>query len=458
MPELPEVETVVRTLEKQIKNKKIEAIDIYYPNIIEGDIDSFKKSLIGQHFNKFLRRGKFLLFELDDYTLVAHLRMEGKFFIYKEKTEKSKHTHIIFKLSDNTYLHYNDVRKFGRMSIIPKQDNYDDFHNLGLEPLDKRLNASYLFKAFTNKKKEIKLVLLQQDIVAGLGNIYADEVLFKAQINPLRKACSLNIQELERLVIAVKETIKEAIKQGGTTIRSYTSSLGVTGRFQQSLNVYGKKGEACPVCGKEITKIFLGGRGTHFCENCQKRKYRYAITGSIGSGKTSFCNYLKEEGIEVIDCDKINSDLLKTEKVIKLIKENFPTAVINNEIDKVKLASIVFNNQKEKEKLEKIMHPLILEEIFKKEDDPLYVEVPLLFESGFERYFDKSLLITCQKEVAIKRLKKRGLSEEEANKRYNSQMSVKEKLKLADEVLYNDGSLAQLKKKAKTWLKENEAQ
>lgn len=268
MPELPEVETVLRTLETKIKDKKIVDIDILYKPIVVNDIDYFKKTLIGQSFKDFKRRGKYLLFEMDDITLVSHLRMEGKYYILPIDEPIDKHTHVVFTLDDGYQLRYRDVRKFGRMELIAKEDNYDTFKNLGPEPFDKKFNIAYVKKYLSNKNKPIKEVLLDQNFVAGIGNIYADEILFAIKVSPNRKADNLSDNEIKNLIKETRSILNAAIKKGGTTIRSYTSSLGVTGLFQLSLKCHTLK--ICPVCGKNIVKTRIGGRGTYYCPNCQK--------------------------------------------------------------------------------------------------------------------------------------------------------------------------------------------
>ena len=270
MPELPEVQTVLDTLEARIKDREIVDIKILYEPIVECSKRTFRKKLIGQHFRDFKRRGKYLLFEMDDLTLVSHLRMEGKYFIVDEDYPLSKHDHVIFCLDDGKQLRYNDVRKFGRMELVEKEDEYEDFHGLGPEPFSSKFNVSYCREYLNRKKLPIKQILLDQSFVAGIGNIYADEILFAIRINPKTRADRLTKEDLENLIKETRKILKKAIRAGGTTIRSYTSSLGVTGRFQLSLNVHTM--EKCPVCGSDIKKITVGGRGTYYCEKCQIEK------------------------------------------------------------------------------------------------------------------------------------------------------------------------------------------
>ena len=274
MPEIAEVETVRNTLKKRILHKKIKKVEVYYEPMIESDIDAFKKNLVGASFIDIKRRGKWLIFETEKYYLLSHLRMEGKYFIKDKQEIKDKHEHAIFTFIDDTTLRYADTRKFGRMNLILKTeiDNTECIKKQGLEPGDKKLTADYLLKKFAKKQLPIKTVLLDQTIISGLGNIYANEVLFAAGINPLTKACNLTKEDCERIVKRAAEIIEAAIKMGGTTIRSYTSSLGVTGKFQQNLKVHKREKEKCLVCGTAIENIKVGGRSTYFCPNCQKEK------------------------------------------------------------------------------------------------------------------------------------------------------------------------------------------
>ncbi len=271
MPELPEVETVKETLKKQILGRKIVDVSINYDKIIEYPTTlEFKKQIVGKTIQDIKRRGKWLMFDLDDYYLLSHLRMEGKYFIKKATDTHLKHEHVIFNLDDNRELRYLDTRKFGKMHLIKKTEVMDrkPLNELGKEPWDNTLTASYLKGQYHSKKLPIKTVILDQSIIVGIGNIYADEILFLSKIHPLTRACDLNDNDLTNIIKYTKETLEKAIKEGGTTIRSYESSEGVHGRFQQSLHVHNQA--ICPVCNLKITKIRVGGRGTYYCEKCQK--------------------------------------------------------------------------------------------------------------------------------------------------------------------------------------------
>lgn len=271
MPELAEVETVRNVLKKQILHKKIVDIKVLYKTMIENTLDEFNK-LINEEFIDIKRRGKWLIFETNNYYLLSHLRMEGKYFLKNNSDEIAKHEHVIFYFDDNTTLRYHDVRKFGRMKLIKKEDivNSVELNKQGYEPGDNKLTGDYLLDKFKGKKLPIKTTLLDQSIISGLGNIYVDEVLFASHINPLREACSIKKKEADNICSSASKIINEAIKHGGTTIRSYTSSLGVTGHYQDYLCVHKRENMPCSICKTSIKRIKINGRSTYYCPKCQK--------------------------------------------------------------------------------------------------------------------------------------------------------------------------------------------
>ena len=269
MPELPEVETVKETLKKKILKKRITDIKVLYDGIIATNINDFKKNIINEEIVDIKRRGKFLIFELSNFYLVSHLRMEGKFFIKDKDEEINKHEHVIFYF-DKMSLRYHDTRKFGKMYLINKDKLYTDtpLNKLGYEPWDNNLNNKYLKDKFSCNIA-IKTLLLDQSIIAGIGNIYADEILFRSRINPLKRGINLNDDELDNIINNTKIVLEEGIKNKGTTIHSFTS-LGIKGNNQNNLLVHTREGEKCFTCGSIITKTRVNGRGTYYCPTCQK--------------------------------------------------------------------------------------------------------------------------------------------------------------------------------------------
>jgi len=271
MPELPEVETVLRTLEKQIKDRKIVNILIKWPNIIAyPGQDVFKTIILDHRFTAFDRQGKYLIFKLEELTLICHLRMEGKFYLETPDSPLEKHTHVIFTLDDGRELRYNDTRKFGKMYLYQPGEPLAALVNVGLDPWDERLTIEYLQHNLSKKKITLKQALLDQSVIAGIGNIYADEICFACQLAPMITVDRLVAEDYQTIIEKTREILSLAIKAGGTTIRSYTSSLGISGHFQQSLMVHTRNDQACYKCGTKIIKTRVGGRGTYYCPNCQE--------------------------------------------------------------------------------------------------------------------------------------------------------------------------------------------
>ncbi|WP_248924732.1 DNA-formamidopyrimidine glycosylase [Paenibacillus hamazuiensis] len=280
MPELPEVETVRRTLNKLVAGKTIGKVTVHLPRIIQkpDDIRQFELLLAGQTIHSVERRGKFLRFLLDDYALVSHLRMEGRYGVYPAEEPPEKHTHVVFELTDGTELRYKDVRQFGTMHLFPKGRELEEppLGKLGIEPLDEGFTFTAFREAIAGRSTKIKPLLLNQEYIVGLGNIYVDESLFLAGIHPEREADSLSKNELQRLHEAIVQTLQSAVEAGGSSIKSFVNGQGEIGMFQHRFTAYGRQNEPCTRCGKPLVKTVVGGRGTHFCPKCQPLKRRKA--------------------------------------------------------------------------------------------------------------------------------------------------------------------------------------
>lgn len=272
MPEMPEVETVRRGLISQVKGRKITNVEIRYQNLITGDVGQFKEFVTGTTITDIGRRAKFLLIHLDNgYTIISHLRMEGRYRISADSSAIDKHSHAIFTLDNGQKMIYNDVRKFGRMQLWNTDDleNNKSIQKLGPEPLSTAFTFNNLKPRIMRHRKDIKTVLLDQSVMSGLGNIYVDEVLWKVKIHPETPANHLNDTDIQNIIEVSNEEMEKAIASGGSTVRSYVDATGHKGNMQNSLKVYGKEGTPCPRCGTDIEKIKVGGRGTHFCPKCQ---------------------------------------------------------------------------------------------------------------------------------------------------------------------------------------------
>ncbi|MDR3519753.1 MAG: bifunctional DNA-formamidopyrimidine glycosylase/DNA-(apurinic or apyrimidinic site) lyase [Candidatus Pacebacteria bacterium] len=299
MPELPEVENLRMGLAKNILNQKILSVEIRKPKLVSGKgtlrkISQKKKAqfingVVGEKFIAVERRAKNLIFKLThEKIIIAHLKMSGQFVYQKKSGQKAvmgghsielsetrlpnKHSHIIFKLS-NGVLYYNDTRMFGYVLYYQSAKTFEaenHFVMYGLEPLSPKFTAKYFFESLKNKKGKIKAVLMDQKIVTGLGNIYADESLFEAKIRPDRQAFSISKKEAEELHKAIIRIIKRAIKVGGSSVATYRLLDNTRGNYAREHKVYGKNGEMCPNCKKPLTKIIVAGRTTIFCKTCQK--------------------------------------------------------------------------------------------------------------------------------------------------------------------------------------------
>ncbi len=274
MPELPEVETVKEALNQTVKGQTIKDIELRYEPMVKNmSADEFKEKLINQTIQEVSRRGKYLVFHFDDYQLLSHLRMEGKYFYVDSDFELNPHVHVIFTLENGKRLLYQDTRKFGTYHLYDKAIDLETtapFQVLGLEPFATEFTPSYVKEKIQNKKKPIKSLLLDQTVVCGLGNIYVDEVLYRARLHPLTSSSELTDKDIENVVKYTVEVLARAIEVGGTTIRTFSSSHGVSGTFQNELLVHQRKGENCYECHTPIEKIKVGGRGTYFCPTCQK--------------------------------------------------------------------------------------------------------------------------------------------------------------------------------------------
>lgn len=273
MPELPEVETIKRTLERFVMHQTIENVDVYWGKIIQqpDDVEHFRQLLIGETFQRMDRKGKFLLFYFTESVLVSHLRMEGKYRVVPSETELSKHTHVVFRLTNGEDLRYEDIRKFGTMHVFPigQEKVEKPLRKLGPDPFEEAYRFEYVQKRLLKTTRWIKAALLDQTIIAGLGNIYVDEVLFLSKVHPERRAHTLTDEEISNIVYYTKEVLRTAVEQGGTTIRSYVDGEGEMGMFQQALYAYGQENKPCKHCGTDIIKLKVAGRGTHICPGCQ---------------------------------------------------------------------------------------------------------------------------------------------------------------------------------------------
>lgn len=271
MPELPEVETVRRVLVESLVGLTITNIKIKYEPIIEDEPETFKKNVIGKVIKGLDRRGKYLIFNLSDGNIISHLRMEGKYFYLPKDSMDNKHIHVVYYFDNGYMLCYQDVRKFGRMVYKTDEELFTSrpLTEVGVDLfLNKQFDYRNIYDKIVSRSVAIKTTLLDQSIIAGLGNIYVDEVLFAAHVDPHRSSTSITFEEVKAIVDASAKILSKAIEYKGTTIRSYTSSLGVEGQYQQFLCVHTKK--VCPICQGEIKCDKINGRSTYYCSSCER--------------------------------------------------------------------------------------------------------------------------------------------------------------------------------------------
>ena len=270
MPELPEVETIANGLNKRVQNDRIESVWIgKKKEPLKSPAAEIERALEGTLIAGVRRVGKHIVFDLKPERgpgirqWIVHLGMTGRMLVTAPETEIEKHTHLIAKLSSGRELRFVDPRRFGRLEV-----RNEAFAGPGTEPL--LVEREDFIKLFRKSKAPIKAALLNQKLLHGVGNIYADESLFRARIRPRRRAHTLTRSELEKLHSAVRKVLQEAIAAGGSSISDYVDADGEAGFFQIQHRVYGREGEACLVCKSPIKKIVVGGRGTHYCAKCQK--------------------------------------------------------------------------------------------------------------------------------------------------------------------------------------------
>lgn len=289
MPELPEVETIRRDLEKKIAKNKIKGIEILAAKSVHNKSSEFLKVLVDNNFSHIERRGKLLMFALDKagkygYMLV-HLRMTGQ-LIYRHKKQllagghsqtamdtavPNKFTRVVFTFSDGGQLFFNDLRRFGYLKLVSVEEKEKIVkNNFGIEPLTPDYTLESFSNLFKKRQTNLKALLLNQKLISGIGNIYADEACFDAHILPFRKVFTLTKEEIKKLFHTIEHVLKLSIKNRGTTFNNYVDSDGQTGSHINFLNVYGRDGEKCKRCKNIILKKKHAGRGTHYCPKCQK--------------------------------------------------------------------------------------------------------------------------------------------------------------------------------------------
>ncbi|HVE49455.1 MAG TPA: bifunctional DNA-formamidopyrimidine glycosylase/DNA-(apurinic or apyrimidinic site) lyase [Casimicrobiaceae bacterium] len=272
MPELPEVETTRRGIAAHASGRRIDSVQVYDGRLRWPVPDDLPTRISGRTIRAINRRSKYLLFKLDDATLLVHLGMTGSFRVITRATDRRKHDHVDILLEDGSRLRYHDPRRFGAMLIVDGEPSQHPLlAGLGPEPLSDAFDPEYLYRRTRGRTAAIKVTLMDSRLVVGVGNIYANEALFRAGIRPTTPSGRLSRPKLARLVGSVREVLTEAIESGGSTLRDYVDPEGAAGRFQLIHRVYGRAGLPCRVCGTTIRASRLGQRASFHCPHCQPR-------------------------------------------------------------------------------------------------------------------------------------------------------------------------------------------
>jgi formamidopyrimidine-DNA glycosylase len=272
VPELPEVETIRRSLLPRVVGRRITDVEVREPRLRRRIPPSFAARLVGQRVDGIERRAKYLLFRLrSGDSLVVHFGMSGTIVVHDAPVSPGQHDHVRLRLSDGAELVLNDPRRFGLLLLVPKGeiDALPELHRLGADPLEDDFSAERFRAALRHSRRPIKNLLLDQSVLAGLGNIYANEALFRARIRPTRRALRLRLVEAEELLRAIRRVLREAVDLGGSSIADYRDGNGRPGYFQLRLRVYDRAGEPCLQCGATVRRVVQSGRSSFYCPQCQ---------------------------------------------------------------------------------------------------------------------------------------------------------------------------------------------
>lgn len=473
MPELPEVETVRRDLEPHLVGQRVERVQVFWPSIVQGvDIEAFRQRIEGRTFTEVGRRGKYLCLALDDgQTLLLHLRMTGRLFYQSQDYEKtSKHLRLFFALADGGALYFEDARKFGVAALkrAGETSPLSGFEKLGIEPLSEEFTPARLFPLLQKSRRPVKAFLLDQTKIAGIGNIYADEALFRANIYPLQRAKDCSMDEVARLCEGIQQVLNEAIEDGGTTFRDYVNGEGEKGNHQEHLYVYQREGQPCLACGTTIQKTTLIGRSTHFCPHCQLMHdpeiFVLGLTGGIATGKSTMSRRLQSWGAYVIDADRLARDMSEPHQPIwEKYCEHYGEEILNpnKQINRKEIASRLFGHPEELDWVKKEIHPLLEQAMLaelakaKAEGHKMFcIDAPLLFEARWSRFVNRTWVMLLPIQLQVLRLTRRDrCSKEQALERINSQMRVQVRAARADLLVRNYGKRmeADFKTAEETW-------
>lgn len=462
MPELPEVETVVRVLRKTWPLFPIEKIEVFHEKMIDPSFAMLKQKLINSTLSEIQRIGKHIIFIFNnDTAIISHLRMEGKYFLLQPGEALPRFARLVIHFSNNQRIVYDDMRKFGTWIVSTKNDykSHPSIKKLGIEPSNIDSN-SLLYPLFKQRSQAIKTVLLDQSLLLGVGNIYADEILYASSIHPLTPSNTLSTLQIDSIIFNAKNILKTAIEAGGSYVRSYRAGDSIDGSFQLQLHAYNRDVLPCDRCGFLMKKIMVGGRGTTYCPRCQKlprRSKLIAITGPIASGKSKVIEILNQQGFQTLSSDLLVKKFYAKKQHHSLLKKIFGLQVIHNSIVNTGyILNQCIQYPNKLTKLETLIHPYVEQHILKAlkttKNSYLFVEIPLLFQARMDYLADHILYIKVnqglQSQRVLARNKEKGpflllLNEKKYNKDY---------AQYADTVIVNDSSELVFVSKINDWL------
>ncbi len=443
MPELPEVETVKNHLKKLVLNEIIDKIEILDPKIPSYSNISLN-NLSQQKILDIERKGKYLLFIFEKYILISHLRMEGKYYLYNEDEDNSRFARVIFHFKSAKKLIYDDSRRFGTMELILKEDKEKNktLSKIAKEPF--MFSDEEFYNVIHGQKTNIKNALLDQSLVAGIGNIYCDEILYTSEVSPFYKSNKLTFEQTSTILKNSKIILNKAIEMGGSTIKSYHPGRDINGMFQQMLSVYSKAGAICLKCNSKIIKTTRYSRGTSYCPSCQKVAKVIGIYGKIASGKTTLLNYIKQKGYSTFSSDEeVNLIYKNDEKFALYMKSIHPELQLdsNNKLTKKEVKKHF--NESIKLDLEKYIHPKIKEKALKFinlhiNEKLIFLEIPLIFESKMDYICDYIIGVDIDYQKQIEHLKNRNSSNISQDLLINSSNQFDKYVKQCDDILLNN--------------------
>lgn len=458
MPELPEVETVKNSLIPVLINKTINGTSLLYPRIIKS-AGTGLEDLVGKSFLGIERIGKFLHFKLsDNYDLLLHLRMEGKCF-YEEELAKDppKSLSFILHLNEGNLAFY-DTRKFAVLYIFKDEKDIREIEPLihvGKDPF--QIDGKELFQRYSSDNRYLKSCLLDQSIMSGIGNIYADETLFAAKLSPFKKASTLLRTECDLLLKEARRILALSIEKGGSTVKSYKSSADHSGQFQQELRVYSHEGKLCPICKTKIEKRYLDGRGTTFCRHCQGHGIVVGITGLIGSGKSTVTKLFVKEGFKLYDCDKRVHQLYKDPGFIKKLQSLFPVPFKNGFNREILLGKLLSDTKFRREfetYLYRIIRNDVIEYLNENFEENIVIEAPRLFEARIEKLCSFVIGVVADDHLIYDRLTRRLAKDIPGLLKLNQKSLFLKRIKNLDYIIDNSSSEEELETKTLSIIKD----